>query len=268
MKDLSATIVEIDSIPANAVRYSICTLMSNQEEYAEMTQSFIHAGFDPSFCEYLYIDNSQQNKYDAYRGLNKFLTLAKGHYIILCHQDVLLNYDNIEVLEQRMAEMDVKDNHWAVLGNAGAGGIKNIVYKLRNQQGELVSRGTVPQQVFSLDENFLLLKKEANLSFSTNLTGFHFYGTDICLVAKVLGYTTYVIDFNIVHKSEGKLDPSFDRIKKELIKKYISAFDGRYIQTTMTNFYLSGSRYENFFFELKIVRFFARQYYKYKFRTS
>ena len=268
MRNLSATGVEIDSIPASLIRYSICTLMSNQEEYAEMTQSFIKAGFDLSFCEYLYVDNSKQNKYDAYKGLNKFLTLAKGKYIILCHQDVLLNYDNIEVLEQRMLEMDAKDSNWAVLGNAGAGGIKNIVYKLSNEQGELFSRGTVPQQVLSLDENFLLLKKEANLSFSSNLNGFHFYGTDICLVAKVLGYTTYVIDFNLVHKSEGKLDPSFERIKKELIKKYLSAFDGRYIQTTMTNFYLSGSRFENFFFELKIVRFFARQYFKYKFRTS
>ena len=266
MKQLHTFAIEIDSILPSSIKYSICTLMSNPEEYAEMMQSFINAGFETSFCEYLYIDNSQQNKYDAYAGLNKFLTLAKGTYIVICHQDILVNYDRIDVLEQRISEMDILDNNWAVLGNAGAGGIKNIVYKLTNQLGELYSRGSVPQQVLSLDENFLLIKKAANLSFSKNLCGFHFYGTDICLIAKVLGYTTYVFDFNIIHKSEGKVDPSFERIKNDLIQKYITAFDGRYIQTTMTNFYISGSRFENFFFELKVVRFFARQYFKFKFR--
>ena len=266
MTTLSTAAIEIDSIVLSTIRYSICTLMSNPEEYAEMMQSFIDAGFVTSFCEYLYIDNSKQNKYDAYAGLNKCLTLAKGTYIILCHQDILLNYDRIDVLEQRIAEMDKLDSKWAVLGNAGAVGIKNIVYKLSNQLGELYTRGSVPQQVFSLDENFLLIKKAANLSFSKNMCGFHFYGTDICVIAKVLGHTTYVFDFNIVHKSEGKLDPSFERIKKDLIQKYITAFDGRYVQTTMTNFYISGSKFANFFFELKVVRFFARQYFKFKFR--
>ena len=46
------------SAPAK-FRYSICTLVTRPEEYAEMVESFVGAGFDSASCEYLYINNSQ-----------------------------------------------------------------------------------------------------------------------------------------------------------------------------------------------------------------
>ncbi len=264
----STTAIEIDSIAKSSIRYSICTLVSNPEEYAEMVQSFIDAGFDTSFCEYLYIDNSKHNKYDAYAGLNKFLTLAQGTYIIICHQDILLNYDRIEVLEQRISEMDTLDKKWAVLGNAGAAGIKNIVYKLYNKVGELESRGTVPSKVISLDENFMLVKHSSNLAVSFNLQGFHLYATELCIIAEILGYSTYVIDFAITHKSKGNVDNSFFKIQSSLQEKYRKNFRGRYIRTTITEFYLSNNRFARIFFENKLIKFFMYQYYKIKYRRK
>ena len=56
-----------------------------------MLQSFFSQGFDEEICEFIYIDNSTQNTFEAYAGLNRFLREAKGKYIIICHQDILLN---------------------------------------------------------------------------------------------------------------------------------------------------------------------------------
>src|SRR5262249_7681880 len=72
------------------VRYSICTLVTRPDLYAEMIQSFRSYGFDEPDCEFLYLDNTRGNSFDAYSGNNMFLNVARGQFIILCHQDILL----------------------------------------------------------------------------------------------------------------------------------------------------------------------------------
>ena len=61
-----------------AVRFSISTLVSNWTQYAAMTKSFAERGFSASDCEFLYLDNSSGNRFDAYRGINNFLGVARG----------------------------------------------------------------------------------------------------------------------------------------------------------------------------------------------
>jgi NaMN:DMB phosphoribosyltransferase len=56
-----------------------------------------------------------------------------------------------------------------------------------------------------------LIKKQANLAVSSDLRGFHFYGADICLIASILGYNAYVIDFHLYHESTGNMDKEFIR---------------------------------------------------------
>src|SRR4051812_3634479 len=110
---------EIDQIKEGAIKYSICTLVNDMSEYAIMVNSFKEAGFRAEFCEFIYIDNSKGNKFDAYSGLNKMLSKVSGKYIILCHQDIELKFDNLTVLEKRIQEVTEKDKDWAVLSNAG-----------------------------------------------------------------------------------------------------------------------------------------------------
>lgn len=98
------------------------------------------------------------------------------------------------------------------------------------------------------------------MSLSQNLSGYHLYGTDLCLIANVLGFNAYVVDFNLLHKSKGNLEPNFFKIKKELINKYELVFAGRYIQTTCTNFYLSGDSLRNYLFNSKLALFLVRNY--------
>ena len=96
---LAKTIPEKEMFP---FRFSICTLVSKPDEYREMVESFIQAGFDRVQCEYLCIDNSSQNTFDAFSGLNQFLRKAQGEYIIICHQDIILHDAGIQELHAQV----------------------------------------------------------------------------------------------------------------------------------------------------------------------
>ncbi|MDB5005967.1 MAG: hypothetical protein JWP45_360 [Mucilaginibacter sp.] len=238
-------------------RFTIATLVTEMSEYQEMVHSFLTAGFTKDICEYIYIDNSNGNSFDAYQGINLFLQTAKAEYIIITHQDVLINFDTIDILNRRIDEIAKKDENWAILSNAG--GIENNLYHrvaihLVYGDGHLQKEGKFPQKVCSIDEHFILVKRAANLSLSHNLKGFHLYGTDICLIAELLGYSAYVIDFKITHKSYGNPDVSYHNILKQLIAKYVQFMRSRTIITTITDFRLSPSLINTRFFNAKFVK--------------
>jgi hypothetical protein len=237
--------------------YSVCTLVTRPEEYLEMLSSFTNAGFTTDVCEFIVVDNTVANAMDAYKALNHFLQTANGKHIVICHQDILLTQTSSKaLLDEQIFKMDQLDGNWAVLGNAGAVNrlTRRDVIKIAYQQGQVVTKGQVPQQVCSIDENFMIVKNSANLAVSANLTGFHLYGLDICLIAQLLGYHCYVIDFLLVHKSRGKADASFYELKAAIRHKYAEFMRGRYINTTITSFYLSGSKLRSFIFETKLLR--------------
>ena len=249
---------EINQLAEDTLRFSVCTLVTDLAEYQTMLNSFLRAGFKDEFCEFIYVDNSQMNKYDAYAGLNKMIRAASGKYIILCHQDVELNFDNLEVLEERIKEVNVLDQDWAVLSNAGGLRLKKRVEHIQYPDQKEMNVGPFPFQVKSVDENFILIKKEANLSFSHNLKGFHLYGTDLCIIASVLGYNAWVIDFLLLHKSRGNVDESFYKSKEELLLKYRKAYRSRYIRSMCTTVYISGQRILGLTMNTRIVIFLCK----------
>ena len=263
MTDINA--IEIDSIELQSpMKYSICTLLTNKEQYRGALQSFREAGFVEPECEFLYIDNTVENKYDAYRGVNKFLATAKGDYIILCHQDLILHADKKDSLDEIIDEITRFDNNWALLGNAGGTVPGQQAYHLTEYTGEqkhYLCRGKFPAKANSLDENFIVVRKSANLSVSHDLSGFHMYGTDLCMIAKILGCTAYVVDFHLWHLGGASTKApvikgahavsTFDLNRESLIRKYQKAFTPGYIQTTCTIFYLSGSKLKNYLFNNK-----------------
>ena len=242
--------------------FSICTLVTRVEEYGEMMNSFVSHGFTTDCCEYLYIDNSEKCQYDAFRGLNIFLQRAQGKYVILCHQDILLCDQGREDLKRCIEQMDIIDPKWGILGNAGGVNLKWKVVHITTLSNIKYVESQLPIQTISLDENWLVVKKEANLALSSDLSGFHMYGTDICLIADVLGYKSYVIEFNLLHKSDGNADESFYKLKQQLIRKYGNAFRIRFIRTTITRFSISGGFLSSWFWNTRLGLFLANQYYK------
>lgn len=221
--------------------FSICTLVTRKQEYNEMLKSFTDKGFSAVNSEFLFADNTEKNQFDAFTAINIFLKQAKGKYIIICHQDVLINKDGYIELKNNLEKLDSIDSNWGVCGNAGAAGPNHIVYHISYPDGTFMNKGNFPLKVTGLDENFLLVKNSANLKVSNNLKGFHLYGTDLVLQAELNGYSSYVIPFNLTHKSRGNRDADFFRIRKELIKKYNNFFRTRWVQTNSTVFHLSGS---------------------------
>jgi hypothetical protein len=233
------------------VRFSVCTLVTNHEEYAAMVASFRAHGFDASDCEYLYLDNSQGNEFDAFVGGNIFLREAVGEIIILCHQDVLLVNDDREVLEQRMAELSEIDPQWALCGNAGSASSGANSIRISDPHGANQAWGTFPSRAVALDENFIVVRGDANLALSHDLSGFHLYGADLCIVADILGRSAWVVDFHLLHKSAGRADGSFYAAKRAINKKYRRAFRSRRISTTVTEFYLRPGKLREFFERLR-----------------
>lgn len=252
--------------PISAAEYefefSICTLVTRKAEYAEMLQSFVNKGFDTATCEYLYIDNTNGCTFEAYKGLNEFLQLAKGRYVILCHQDIILHDHDRNHLVARINEIESRDPNWGILANAGGVNFKWIATNLTQGSGNVIKEKRLPLLTKTVDENFMLVKKSANLVFSNDLKGFHLYGPDLCVLADILGFNSYVIDFNIIHKSDGNPDQSFKDLRKEFVEKYHRALRSRFLATTITRFYVSGNWFTFFFYNLQPIKFLVRQYYK------
>ncbi len=237
--------LELDNIINKNKLFSICTLVTNLSEYQDMLESFNNAGFSDINSDFIYIDNTQHNKYDAYEGVRKFLNFAKNKYIIICHQDILLKFDTYELLLQRIEEINKLDENWAVLGNAGHNNFNDFRLRITDPHGQNRFKGPLPARVYDLDENFIMIKNSAQLSISNNIGGFHFYATDLCIIADILGFSSYVIDFHLYHKSGGNCNASFFESKKRLIKKYTYAFRPRYMRTTCTKFFISGYSFLN-----------------------
>lgn len=234
-------------------KYSFCTLVTKFDEYLEMIESAKAAGFDRDDVEFFYFDNIGINSQDGFSGINQAFNKVNGKYLIFCHQDILFNFDNIDKLDQCIFELEKKDPSWAVIGNAGKKENGNIVLRITDPHGENSNIGNFPEEVVSLDENFLILNRSLNLSTSFELSGFHLYGLDICRNANYLGYKNYVIDFHLLHKSGGKIDQSFIQAKDGYSALEHRRKNQNFYTTTCTNFYVGSSFLLNFIFKLKIL---------------
>ena len=235
-------------------RFCICTIVNDEAEYDLMKQSFENAGFTKD-CHYLIADNTAVNNFDAYTAVRRFLQESDALYTIIVHQDVRCE-DSRDVLNKCLQSLDEKDSSWAICGNAGAADYKRIIYHINIGGDERRSTG-LPKRVYALDENLLIVKTETLISVSADIRSFHFYGTDICLVADILGYTSYIIPFMVKHLSKGNLD-DMEIKRPAFVKAYGYKLRSRFIQTTCTNFYLGKSKNQNEFLNRKPIFFWLK----------
>lgn len=226
-------------------RYTIGTLVTDRAQYNAMLQSFRAGGFTDALCEFVFVDNTGPLQTDAYRGLNALLNAAHAPTVILCHQDVRLLSDGRASLDERLNELSKRDANWALAGNAGGVSAGRLALCITDPHGKGQRIGHFPERVVSLDENFIVVRREARLGFSNDLTGFHFYGADICMHAAQMGYSAYVIDFHLEHLSPGKKDMSFAAAENAFRNKWSRALTPRWVQTTCSLVHLSGGPMRN-----------------------
>lgn len=223
------------------LRYTIATLVNDCAQYRDMRRSFEAGGFTWPDCEYLQVDNTGAAQTCAYSGLNRMLDEARGEIVILCHQDVRLLADGRAQLDARLAELEAIDPAWALAGNAGGIAPGRLAIRITDPHGADRHVGDLPARVTSLDENFIVVKRAARVGFSRDLSGFHFYGADICLVASLLGYTAYVIDFHLRHLSPGNKGRDFRAAEALFRAKWSRALRPRWMQTTCSLLKLAGN---------------------------
>lgn len=235
--------------------FSICTLVTNHAEYTAMVQSFVSRGFTTETTEFLYLDNTIKNDWDAFQGIKRFLLMARGTYIIVCHQDIRLLSDDREILEKRLMALDASDPNWALAGNAGAKQDGFLVTRISDPHGDDQRCGNFPAQVVSLDENFIVIRRDGMPSLSSGLSGFHLYGTDLCLQARCAGRTAWVIDFHLRHLSAGSVDLSFHKAQRSLESHYDQILKKPWeIRTTCTKLLLGGGGFRRWLARRRLNR--------------
>lgn len=222
--------------------FSICTMVTNWEEYGEFVSSLVDHEFTEACCEFIVVDNSEVNSADAYCALNEFLQASSARYIMLCHHDIVLLEDDLNHLLKILHQLDSIDPNWALCGNAGYTDRGRPAFNLSHPLGIAISGEPYPSKVVSLDENFIIARREANLALSRDLGGFHHYGADLCIIADVLGWNAYVIDFKLHHKSVGTVDDRYRSSRLRILTKYRRAFRPRWLYVPVRQpFFLTGS---------------------------
>ena len=224
--------------------FHICTISNKLQQYEEMKSSFIVAGFHLDRCRYSLFDNSDGNKFDPYQTFNEIKSSTVEPYIILCHQDVLIDRgDDFDRLVNLLKELEQLDPNWAIAGNAGISSRNGMVAKITDPNNTDKWIGSFPQPVHSLDENFLVIKTATNIKSSEDLSGFHFYATDLCLQALLIQKTCYVIDFHLTHLSGGSINANFWEVQAIFYQRWCREFILCYVQT-ITGVSMCLSKYE------------------------
>jgi hypothetical protein len=196
--------------PGRAVDYApqrrlmdVHTFVSDERQYAGMREAFQAAGFE-SVASFHRLSDAETEPYAA---INQLAAAAGAPYAVLCHQDVRPSLGaGAERLLDLLAALDRLDPGWTVAGDAGVLRSLAVARRVSDRFGGMSSH-LLPARVMSLDENLLVLNRRNGPRCSPELSGFHFYGTDVCLNAITDGGSAYVVDFPVTH---GDLGPPKD----------------------------------------------------------
>ncbi len=220
--------------------FCICIIANDLTQYAEMRRSLAEAGFTKDRCRFVLFDNSVSNAYEPYSAINQALDSAEEPYVIACHQDILLDQGPaFGHLVSQLKLLNAKHPDWAVAGNCGGKSNLAEIYHLHDPNG-FHHAAPLPQQVQTLDENFLVIRCASGVRCSADLSGFHLYATDLCLHAAELGLSCFVIDFYFTHLSGGNVDSDqFEAGLAEFRRHWDSKFVMYLVRTPCTFFYLS-----------------------------
>lgn len=222
----------------NPLTFSVCSLVRDQESYDRLLASFGRLGFTEENSEFLAADNRVQNRFDGYSWHKALLSVARGRFVIFCHDDVELIDQGYAALLDCLAELDRRDPGWLLAGVAG--GIwrsashekPQIALRISDRYGANRRKGTVPGRVETLDECFIVMRRARPVISSYDLSGFHFYGPDLCLQAELLGGSAYAMDFHLRHFGNGARGPSFRASRRAFAEKYRRYFPARVLHCT------------------------------------
>lgn len=206
--------------PRNFVgrKITLCALCRDAASSKNLFKDIVD--YFPANTEYLLFDNSILN-IDCYEAIRRFLAESNGDYVLIIHDDVRFNESTIDKLYHQVESVLAQYPQAGIYGVAGMGNrFFTPLGHFYNAKGEVKHGFNQFGPVSSLDECFLLIRNGIGINLDKKLQGFHFYGTELCLQARNLGFTSHVIDFPIFHPSEGSIDESF-LVAKQNYEKHL-----------------------------------------------
>ena len=133
---------------------------------------------------------------------NAGISEAEHDIMVFIHQDVFLPEKWDDKLLFTIKDMESRNVRWGVLGVYGVTGENNDAgYVYSNGLQRLLGKSGQSEEVRTLDEVVLVLRKSSGLMFDVLLPHFHLYGTDICLEAKEKNLKNFAINNYCIHNS-------------------------------------------------------------------
>jgi hypothetical protein len=176
-------------------------------DFAELKHNLLASPIAGSaFHEWIVIDNTGNRLSDDICKLYCDAQARAAHDLVFFfHQDVYIPGGWERNLFRALAQLEMIDPNWGVLGAVGvlssdASGPPMRGHWADPHQSERQFFGPLPCPVGSLDELWLGIRKRRGLSFDPELPGFHCYGIDLCLTAASQGLRCYAIDAFVAHK--------------------------------------------------------------------
>jgi len=153
----------------------------------------------------------------ASHAYNSGIDEAKNDTVIFVHQDIYLPDTWFPALAQSLQHLESRGIPWGVLGCFGSRSDASVgvgrVYT--NGLGVHGKEIVLPERVETLDEIVLIIRKSSGLRFDPNLPHFHWYGTDLCMIAREQGLESYAFQGFCVHNTNQLL-----RLPKEFYEGY------------------------------------------------
>lgn len=205
------------------------TLVTRSEQYDAMRASLAQVGFDETNALFTVLDNREGNAHEPYSAITRAVAEAQAPYVVFCHQDLLFQ-KGPDDLRAALAAVDAIDPTWAVAGNAGGTPEGDLIFCIDDHSGSH-DQGVRPGKVLTLDENFLVIRRDAGVGCSPELSGFHLYGTDLCLNAYAEGHSAYVVEYRLKHASSSLDYGGMFRIAKGFERVWRRRVGGAVLQT-------------------------------------
>jgi len=171
----------------------------------------LNANFFASPClqaPHLYQILLQEGFGSAALAYNDAIDKSINDLIVFCHQDMFFPSSWVAELQSAVQYLESSGRRWGVLGCSGVTQDRRWVGHVYSTGVGFIGSPSVPQEVQTLDEIVLVIRKSSGLRFDEALSHFHLYGSDICLQAAQKSMKSYAISAFCFHNTlQGYLLP-------------------------------------------------------------
>lgn len=142
-----------------------------------------------------------RNASSASIAYNQGLDSTLADIVVFAHHDVFLPLGWEALLRQRLAEVELMDPNWAVIGPNGiAPDGQHYGPVWSTSIGQVLGRVPLqPVPVGSFDELMIILRRSTGLRFDEALPNFHLYASDITQTALSRGFGCYSVPMPVIH---------------------------------------------------------------------